>query len=1506
MAINRSTGSQKFLQEIQGLYKQGHRRDAIELLDDWLREHPEDAEALLLRAELCLEIRGDAKFIGEMAATYQTNPRPSEREQAVIEGAISWAEESLLRVRKELGYPDYDDALEYLERAKALTPWDASIHLAIATILYDHFTDGNDRQKREDEALALFSTLAGVGIIRVRERGDRSKSQGRLIQALRDALIDARSLSEVGSETWRKATSLLISFHLAQGDYQAAIALIQQEVTEASSEVQEWLAEIREGIAHQAFATAVERARQWMRIGDMSSAAALIEQILLVAPDSSSGWFALADWLYLQEDRQEDALAVYRWLANWEEEKKKQAPDIHAPDIHEGLFLQLRSDQTTCRRCHRPLAMTARQCRVCGKEVLRENLLSDLYHLERLEPPLAARVGQIAVLEKLGRMPEALDLLRETLPRISGEYPAYDRLVDLLGRLRSEREEHAYEESLSEAIELCRKGKLGRARRLLTGLMGNPGADDRVLAWFTLTLGNGRPLPDEMRDIVRRATRVSADIWTQAPITRRHRLMRTLLTSGWLDEARSLLDVLYTERESTSQKVRGFAAQCRAAITARCDRLAAEARHRLETDRPDEALRLTGEALSLEPTHLASWLVRGEAYLANEAPYQAAHAFQTLLEYEVGGEMRSAATLGLARACVALENFQRALEVLTLLPKDHPDARHLRTTLERRWENRPAICVTRLEEDVSTCTLRRTRLETPLYQATFGIEVTAVARWQSEDRISIPREEIFRAGGEFVAMLGGLADVPGDPAFELRLVARPDPEVPLRGRLTIALLCRVVHHIPEGAERLALELWDRLRARLPLAEQYLYQYVPVYDETKLEWLLEPFEVRSGVEVLRREGREDGAYVVEPFTVSGTTLQTLCTAMLQSTEPVLLSIYLKPVTVSPEEHEALRRNFDRLRRVRLPEDPEEEHHPGLGTSIDGKSHILILPDGRRTALVEHFDQIRQALERQAFVMRLSIAYADPGDRMLPHTLASELLGSGGRYQVVETSSPESLEILRRNLRHLTVERSFPTCAPEDLPHLRCLVSGMEATWIFRLPMPDVEGVPGVPLIKLKAVPPLQLPAEGLILGESVAMIGGSRREIRLRQMDRRRHLYIVGKTGVGKSTLLEVMALQDIEAGHGVAVLDPHGDLVESILSHMPLERVDDVIVFDPSDEERPIGLNFLEAETDSQRHRIVTEFIQMLVRMYDPHQQGIVGPRFQHNVRNAMLTVMLTHPGATLIEVVRALTDIKYVKALLPKIRDPLVRNYWEKQIAQTADYHKSEILDYIVSKFNRFVGDQLVRNIVGQSKSTLDFRAAMDERRILLVNLSKGKIGPESATFLGLLLLQSLLIAVLSRADQASREREDFCIYVDEFQTFATESFAAMLSEGRKYGLCLVMANQYLNQLPPDLQRAVFGNVGTLVAFQVGVQDAALLAQEFYPVFSEGDLMNIPRHTAAVRLLVDGVSTRPFAMKTRLSHRLPDLELAHRIKERSRQRYGRDVGAVTREIEQRISMFGN
>lgn len=470
------------------------------------------------------------------------------------------------------------------------------------------------------------------------------------------------------------------------------------------------------------------------------------------------------------------------------------------------------------------------------------------------------------------------------------------------------------------------------------------------------------------------------------------------------------------------------------------------------------------------------------------------------------------------------------------------------------------------------------------------------------------------------------------------------------------------------------------------------------------------------------------------------------------------------------------------------------------------------------------------------------------------------------------------------------------------HTSVLTSEEIAT-IFHFPNKSVE-TPHIFWLNAKRAPaPANIPNSGLHLGKSTYR--GVSKQVYIAKDDRRRHVYIIGKTGVGKSELLKSMILQDIKAGEGVCFIDPH-DTIEKILPLIPPERAEDVIYFNPADTDRPMGLNMLEAHTEDQKHYVVTSIIGLMYKLYDPMKTGIIGPRFEHAVRNAMLTVM-SEEGSTFVEVVRALTDANFVQQLLPKVTDPVIRRYWTDQIAQTSDFHKSEVLDYIVSKFGRFVTNKTMRNIIGQSKSAFDFRKVMDEGKILLVDLAKGRIGEENSNFLGLVLVPKILVAAMSRTDTPEEKRRDFYLYVDEFQNFATPDFAQILSEARKYRLNLNVANQFIGQMEEEVKNAIFGNVGTLVAFRVGVTDANYLQHEFQPTFNEADLINIERFNAYMKTIVDNEPVPPFSVDmTRDVVREKQTEnprVAEAIKRLSALKYGRARDIVEAEIAQRAKL---
>ncbi len=463
---------------------------------------------------------------------------------------------------------------------------------------------------------------------------------------------------------------------------------------------------------------------------------------------------------------------------------------------------------------------------------------------------------------------------------------------------------------------------------------------------------------------------------------------------------------------------------------------------------------------------------------------------------------------------------------------------------------------------------------------------------------------------------------------------------------------------------------------------------------------------------------------------------------------------------------------------------------------------------------------------------------------------------------------------------------------------------EMASLWHMPIPNTE-TPNINWLGArKAPPPTNMPKEGIILGRAVYR--GEETVVRMKRDDRRRHLYAIGKSGSGKSVFIQNLAVQDIINGEGVCVIDPHGDFAEYVLQHVPKERAEDVIYFNPSDTERPIGLNMLEISTEEQKDFATQEMIAIFYRLVtDP---SMIGPMFEHNMRNVMLTLMadMVNPG-TIAEIPRMFTDDEFVEQWKKKLTDPMVLAFWEKEMAKTSDFHKSEMLGYLISKVGRFVENSMIRNIIGQSHSGFNFREIMDKKKILIVNLAKGLVGEINSNLLGLIIVSKLQMTALERASLPEEERNDFYLYIDEFQNFITESIATILSEARKYRLELIIAHQYMKQLEDNkgkttVRDAVLGNAGTIVSFRIGVEDAEVLAKEFAPVFSAYDLVNVEQYTAYAKLLIDNTAAKPFNMLT-YPPQTGNKELAAAIKELSRLKYGRPRELVEAEIAERAQL---
>ncbi len=359
-------------------------------------------------------------------------------------------------------------------------------------------------------------------------------------------------------------------------------------------------------------------------------------------------------------------------------------------------------------------------------------------------------------------------------------------------------------------------------------------------------------------------------------------------------------------------------------------------------------------------------------------------------------------------------------------------------------------------------------------------------------------------------------------------------------------------------------------------------------------------------------------------------------------------------------------------------------------------------------------------------------------------------------------------------------------------------------------------------------------------------------------DRRRHMYIVGKTGMGKTTILENMVLNDIYGGHGVGLVDPHGDFAEKIIDFIPPHRINDVVYFNPSDIDYPIGFNILETINPEQKHLVASGLMGVFKKIWP----DVWSARMEYILNNTILA-LLDFPGTTLLGINRMLADEEYRKRVVANTKDPVIKAYWQTEFANYTEKFRSEAVSPIQNKIGQFLSASVIRNIVAQVKSRINIREIMDTQKILIMNLSKGRIGEDNSRLLGGMLITRIQLAAMERVDIPEKDRKDFFLYVDEFQNFATESFANILSEARKYRLDLIMAHQYMEQLDEMVLAAVIGNVGTMVTFRVGSSDAEILAKEFSPTFVEEDLVNLPKYHTYLKLMIDGVASRPFSALT-------------------------------------------
>lgn len=556
--------------------------------------------------------------------------------------------------------------------------------------------------------------------------------------------------------------------------------------------------------------------------------------------------------------------------------------------------------------------------------------------------------------------------------------------------------------------------------------------------------------------------------------------------------------------------------------------------------------------------------------------------------------------------------------------------------------------------------------------------------------------------------------------------------------------------------------------------------------------------------------------------------------------------------------------------------------------------------------ETIKAIEEKSEKVAFETILRIVTSAPDKRTKDTNMAS-IMNSFSQFNAPSLNSFEprkwySTRVFIRNFLFRSFRSFWWTSSP-------MILSTEELASLFHFPHIRYNNVPGLRWQNYKIVKaPSNIPKDGLLLGHNVYR--GERIPVYMKRDDRFRHFYVIGQTGTGKSSIFQSMARQDLRSGEGLCVIDPHGSLVESILPFIPRSRIDDVVIFDPSDIERPMGLNLLEAKTDEEREMVAMDAMNIMLKIFD---EEVFGPRIQDYFRNGVLTLMADPAGGTLVDVVKLFTDDAFQRAKVAHVKNPVVKSFWTNQMAKTGAREKAEIIPYFAAKFGAFITNAMLRNIIGQTKSAFDFSQVMEEGKILLMNLSKGNTGEINSKLLGLIIVSKLQTAALRRQKQLSAggKPRDFFMYIDEFQNYVTDSIESILSEARKYRLSLNIAHQYISQIDTsgdrkgvNLKDAIFGNVGTIMSYKIGAQDAEYMAKEMAPAFSDQDLINIDKYKAIMKLSIDTQPSKPFSIIP-LNPYLEkgNDEMSQALKQISRLTYGRSKKFVEKEIFTRLDI---
>ncbi len=778
--------------------------------------------------------------------------------------------------------------------------------------------------------------------------------------------------------------------------------------------------------------------------------------------------------------------------------------------------------------------------------------------------------------------------------------------------------------------------------------------------------------------------------------------------------------------------------------------------------------------------------------------------------------------------------------------------------------------------------------------------------------------------------------------YAIRYISNPDPQSSSSGTIDVCIFCKTTGSTSEEAIELnKIESENLIIQLCGTLSDYSWQVVKDPSLFKKLWKPINWQKADIIEIRRREelvaldsiqtSRMLGfnpvisspeeksvkpVYFVHSFLPHTGQLERLLLVMLLISDQVVLTSIIRPAKITREEERSLLDDISNC----------EGYHP------DPSQHIERIQE-QRAVMISH-GLMEQLLNLQDAPFEVTISLACL--KNIPRTLAesagiaiSAPVGEGsdplhtepayiqmGGYDVVVPTTKAQLKVAQENVRSLGQDFWGGSLAQEKTMRLRYLMAGTEAVSAFRFPEDYGQGLTGinVHMQRTRPIPNALIQTiehsnsqQGLFLGMNNYL--GVPQKVHLPNKDRLTHMYIVGQTGTGKSTLLKTMVLSDINEGRGCVLIDPHGDLFEELLGLIPPDRIDDVIVIDPSDLEYPIGMNLLEIKSSNERIFVVREMEAILRRLLEDQHGRIAqewtGPIFfQHMHMNMLLTMSdLDDPG-TLIQFYQIYQSSNYWKRWIPlKFDDPQLKLWVENYLpnnnyTERARGGDATMGEYLSSKFTDFIFDPRLRNIFGQQKSTIDFQKAMNEGKIILINLAKGLLGESNSRFLGFVIMAKIQTEAMKRAAIPPAKRKPFFIYVDEFQSLATENFSILLSEARKFNIGLILANQFISQIKDErIIQSIFGNVGSLLSFRLGHEDAHMIEPQYLPYFDRMDLSNLPNWHLAARLNVRGQGLPPFTITTALPPTQPASDIAQIVRETSRKKYGTPQSQVNEMI---------